>query len=257
MMTVPASGPSLAPGLSPSGRAELKHCVPAELATVVLSAARAHLAPDPHAPQGSQTVTSLYLDTPDLTFLTQHRTQAPDRVKLRIRRYGDIGATVVWAEVKRKTGGVVRKYRTGVPASGIDTLLGAGTTTGWGGWTSDRWSLRAFLRLRESTGAGPTVLVRYQRESLRDRHPLGPDAITLDRRLEFQATPGCSFGDPAVNWRRLPLPHDDPSLVVLELKYGSTPPDWMLPLIAELRPWRVPFSKYVAAMSPGQAPCVA
>ena len=55
------------------GRVELKYCVPEPVAASVLTTARVFLLPDPLAAGPAQRVTSLYLDTAQLTFLPQSR----------------------------------------------------------------------------------------------------------------------------------------------------------------------------------------
>src|SRR6185503_12942135 len=72
-----------------AGRKELKYCVPATVSECVLDVARMYLVPDVLSLGPRQRVTSLYLDTPQLTFLRWHRDRAGDRFKLRIRRYGE------------------------------------------------------------------------------------------------------------------------------------------------------------------------
>jgi len=211
------------------GRLELKYCVPGSVAERVLNIARAYLIPEPFASGRQQRITSLYLDTPDLQFLRWHQERASDRLKLRIRRYGELSPDVLYSEVKRKTRSVVRKERSAFVPAELAAML---------------------ARSRATWNATPCVLVTGIRESLRD--PQGIAAVTVDRTLQHQPTRDADLQGQATAWRRLPLPPstaDDP--VLLELKHGFDVPGWMLPLIDTLAPARVSFSKYAAAMGDG------
>ena len=107
----PAAPLADAPDLLVKGRTELKYSLPGAIADAALHEARGYLRHDNFALGPQQLVTSLYLDTAHLTFLRWHREGVLDRFKLRIRRYGDHAAPMLYAEVKRKTGSVVRKHR--------------------------------------------------------------------------------------------------------------------------------------------------
>ena len=85
------------------GRQELKYCMSERVARRTLDAAREYLVQEPLATGPRQRVTSLYLDTPDLTFLRWHRDGVADRYKLRIRYYGAAPAHTLYTELKRKT----------------------------------------------------------------------------------------------------------------------------------------------------------
>jgi hypothetical protein len=92
------------------------------------------------------------------------------------------------------------------------------------------------------------MLVTCVRESLRD--PDDGTAVTVDRALRYQPTRRADVIGDAYAWQPIPLPCATGSATALvELKYGAQPPAWMEALIAQLAPWRVSFSKYVAAMN--------
>jgi hypothetical protein len=209
------------------GRLELKFCVPDLVAIDALDFARAHLDPEPLAQGHQQRVTSLYLDTPDLTFLRWHRERAGDRYKLRIRRYGDLPVNTLFVEVKFKTKSVGRKYREAFDAHELDTVVG---------------------RCLEEYGATPQTLVSSVREALRD--PAMGTAVTVDRALRFQPIRHGDLVGATRAWRALPVPPcSDQPPALLELKYEAGPPVWMSALIDRLAPWRVSYSKYATAMT--------
>ncbi len=234
-------------GAITGGRLELKYCVPTTVAERVLDLARSYLAPDPLALGPEQRITSLYLDTAQLTFLRWHREGSSDRFKLRIRRYGEHAAPVLYAEVKRKTRSVVRKWRAPFPAEALKTLFEGSDVTNDGATSQDVESLREFGRRRRVSGATPRMLITCVRESLRD--PEDGTAVTVDRDLRFQPTLHADLTGEERAWRTMRLPATAGlATTVVELKYGAQPPLWMDPLIPWLAQWRVSFSKYATAM---------
>ncbi len=231
-----------------AGRTELKYCVPAPVSEWVLDVARLFLVPDVLALGPRQRVTSLYLDTPQLTFLRWHRERAGDRFKLRIRRYGEQPAPTLYAELKRKTGSVVRKRRAAFPAKALHTVLESSGVPDSAASPQDTKNLREFAYHRWLSGATPTMLVTCLREPLRD--PDDETAVTVDRDLRYQPTRRADLIGNACAWQPIPLPcASGPATALVELKYGVRPPAWMDELIVQLIPWRVSFSKYVAAMN--------
>jgi VTC domain len=274
----PAAPLADAPDLLVKGRTELKYSLPGPIADAALHEARGYLRRDTFALGPQQLVTSLYLDTAHLTFLRWHRERVLDRFKLRIRRYGDHAAATLYAEVKRKTGSVVRKHRAAFPAEALHAVLNAPigrnllepvtvpvgqvlldpARASVGRVLSDP-ALEEFVSHRSRCGARPTMLVTCVRESLRD--PRDGTAVTVDRDLRYRPTcrwdanaleSVCLANSPGAlgEWRSIPLP-DAPgrATALLELKYVLDPEPWMATLIEELAPWRVSFSKYAAAMT--------
>ena len=234
--------------LPDSGRMELKYCVPAPVSECVLDVAHAYLVPDVLALGPRQRVTSLYLDTPQLTFLRWHRDRAGDRFKLRIRRYGEQPAPTLYAELKRKTGSVVRKRRAAFPTTALHAVLEGWSVPAGAASPQDAKNLMEFAYRRWLSGATPRMLVTCLREPLRD--PNDETAVTIDRDLRYQPTRHPDLVGDARAWQPIPLPcAAGPATALVELKYGARPPAWMDALIVQLIPWRVSFSKYVAAMN--------
>ena len=231
-----------------AGRMELKYCVPAPVSECVLDVARTFLVPDVLALGPRQRVTSLYLDTPQLTFLRWHRERAGDRFKLRIRHYGEQPAPMLYAELKRKTRSVVRKHRAAFPTEALRAVLEGWSVPDGAASPHDAKNLREFAYRRWQSGATPRMLVTCVREPLRD--PEDETAVTVDRDLLYQPTRHADLVGDARAWQPIPLPcASGPATALVELKYGARPPEWMEALIAQLIPWRVSFSKYVAAMN--------
>lgn len=225
-------------------RVELKYAVPEDIAAWALQWSGVFLKRD-FGLSGPQQVTSLYLDTPTLTFFRWHRERRPDRFKLRIRGYGDRTRDRVWAEIKRKTGVIVRKDRAALPVGGLDFVLrGNPLAAGFG--ESESPALHDFVKRRLAFHAEPKLLIRYHRDALREKGPGGEIATTVDRRLQYQPTRRHDLLDDPNLWRTLVLPR--PAMAIVELKYMGQAPTWMKTLMLKLAPHRVGFSKYRAAM---------
>lgn len=229
------------------GRAELKFCVPADMARRVLAVASQFLAPDRRTRAGRvQRVTSLYFDSERFTFLQWHREREDDRFKLRIRTYGDGPHLSFFAEVKHKRRGIVTKTRAEVPAHIVGSLV-AGDFPDSGSLSRENArALRNFVARTLAHGAEPRILVSYLRESLRS--PSGDEtALTVDRSVAYR--PSRVF-DSTATWLPVTLaPDAGPDAVLLELKFGLRLPSWMAPVVRRLAPWNVSFSKYESAMS--------
>ena len=91
-----------------SNRFEFKYIVSEPCAAAVRDFVRSYLEPDPYADpeQGnSYQLSSLYLDTPDLSLYRQTVTGQKNRFKLRIRFYDDNPGSPTLLELKRRVNG--------------------------------------------------------------------------------------------------------------------------------------------------------
>ena len=185
-------------------------------------------------------MTSLYLDTPSRTFFRWHRERRPDRFKLRIRGYGDNTRDCVWAEIKRKAGLVVFKNRAPLAITALDSVLrGAAPSS----------DLEEFVKRRQAFNAGPKLLLTCERDALREQGAFGETAVTVDRRIRYQATLRHDLVDDPWLWRAVRLPSPvGPAVTIVEIKYMHRAPAWMTTLMLRLAPYRVGFSKYRSAM---------
>lgn len=228
-------------------RQELKYWLPEPVAEDVHLFAAPFVEQDP-APGhlGRQRVTSLYLDTPGLDFYRWHLASAADRFKLRVRYYGDLLGDTVFLEVKRKVGRVVDKRRVPVPSANLGALL-AGTSASSPPLVGVQDEhLRRFLYLMNLHRATPKLVVTCCRSAYRSRESWDKARATLDRHISFQvASPATLFGDPG-RWRPAPAPGPG---ALLELKFSEHLPWWMRALASRLAPYRIAYSKYVAATS--------
>jgi VTC domain len=220
-------------------RVEVKYSVPEDLAVWALQWSGVFLGRD-YGLTGPQQITSLYLDTPSLTFFRWHSEGRADRFKLRIRGYGDSTRDRVWAEIKRKTGIVTHKQRAPLVTEALDSLLRGEAPS------SD---LEEFAKRRQAFNASPKLLVNCQRDALREKRASGEIGVTVDRGIRYQPTRRNDLVEDPHLWRALVLPSPaGPARAIVEVKYMYEAPTWMATLMRRLAPCRVGFSKYREAM---------
>jgi hypothetical protein len=240
----------------PEGRIEIKYIVSNELAAEVLHAACQYLEPDRGRTE-PQRVTSLYLDSPDFTFLQWHQEARRHRFKLRIRGYGETPSRL-YAEIKQRVGDLGRKRRAEFSTAALSLVLGAGDGKARASIGDAHPDLTEFVQKRNAFRAEPKVLVSCYRRSLRQAGSAGETAVTADYQIASRVASGWDpFGN-TNGWQPVVLPGRDQSeTAVIELKYSQEPPPWMNSLMLELAPRRVRFSKYRAAIQPAYWNCVA
>ena len=220
---------------------EVKYAVPEDLAAWTLKWSGVFLHRE-YGLTGPQHVTSLYLDTPTLTFFRWHCDERADRFKLRIRGYGDGTRSQVWAEIKRKTGGMIHKERAPLSIQALDSVLR-------GAAGAPSLELEDFVRRRQAFHASPKLLLNCQRDALREKRASGEIGVTVDRFIRYQPTQRHDLVDNPQLWRTIVLPCPaGPAKAIVELKYMFEAPTWMASLMRRLAPYRVGFSKYRAAM---------
>jgi VTC domain-containing protein len=221
-----------------SNRYENKYALSGNFATHVLERARLFLSPD-RGVDVPQYVTTLYLDTADLTFYQWHNDRRTDRFKLRIRGYGQPPGGTVYVEIKGKNGKLSHKSRARIELSKLNQVLAGVKPT-------DSASLLEFITVHNELNARPKVLLRCLRHAFRGYNTYGEVAVTADREIVCQPASCYDLvGNPQA-WRPIALPEE--SSAIVELKYVCRPPAWMANLISELVKYRVKFSKYGTAM---------
>ena len=100
-------------------RFELKYLIGRDQIEAVRDDLSDNLQPDPHSPDGSYAVWSLYYDTPTRKFYWEKIDGVPFRRKLRIRHYGEPELScrrhAVFVEIKQRVNRVTQKRRIAVP----------------------------------------------------------------------------------------------------------------------------------------------
>ena len=231
-------------------RREFKFLIDATTMSAVRDAIRPFCALDRHAASAKDQrylIESLYLDTRDFALFHANEVELKDRLKLRVRHYPGAGEQV-FLEVKRRYHDVILKTRGRVAADAWPRLL-ADPFFPTHLLGSDP-AVERFVALAHTHHAVPVSLVRYAREawaSVVDDYA----RVTFDTRIEAQPADRFAFAPDPCAWRAL----DDAenlgnhaSLVVLELKFTSQAPSWMMHLVQRLDLWRRAFSKYGSAV---------
>jgi SPX domain protein involved in polyphosphate accumulation len=189
------------------------------------------------------TISSLYLDSPSLEFHRARERGDAERIKLRVRAYS--GAEYATLEIKRRVADIIDKSRAAIDCKRIEeSALGLAEPISTDPSASSH--VLRFSRLMSTAVAGPTLLLRYEREawaSTVDDYA----RVTFDRKIVAQRVRDwdlsgdperwCAFDD---HWSGM---RSEPP-VVLEIKCQTTVPHWVGDLIRAHRLRQQNFSKY-------------
>jgi len=210
--------------------------------------------PDDHGGGGAlpeYVVTTLQLDTPNMSFYHAKEHEALARFKLRIRTYGFDGKCPVFLEIKRKIKGVIVKSRATVPTG----LWGGDLVTKPGRWVpfrtkQEEMNYLNFLRLVQETGSRPIVLVRYHREAYLGRNDRYA-RLTFDTKLCYRPTRDWNLLPQGGNWWSMDSANTfgrPYSASILELKTFADAPMWMVDMTERFNLQRVGYCKYFTAV---------
>jgi hypothetical protein len=188
-------------------------------------------------------IASLYLDSPSLCFHRARERGDPERLKLRVRAYP--GSRVTSLEIKRRVANIIDKSRVLVDRKLVEECA-MGLADPIDSNPAARTEAARFARLMSTAVAGPTLLIRYEREAwVSDLDEYA--RITFDRRIVAQRVRDwdlsgdperwCAFDD---HWDEV---HAEPP-VVLEIKCHSSVPHWVGDLIRGHDLRQQNFSKY-------------
>ncbi|HWB77581.1 MAG TPA: polyphosphate polymerase domain-containing protein [Nannocystaceae bacterium] len=231
-------------------RREYKLLIGNEMAERVRRAIAPFCRLDPFAathPLRSYGVDTLYLDTDDLALFWANDHEQVDRIKMRVRRYADNPDSPLFFEVKRRINDVISKSRGRVsPEHWVELLQNPKAEVPASSNPRDRAAIERFMTLARTLRVKPFTLVRYQREpwvSTIDDYA----RVTFDTHIRAHAVDSYTFRPQANGWRAI----DDAvsarelaSMVVLELKFTSSVPLWLVNICRNLGLVRGAFSKY-------------
>jgi SPX domain protein involved in polyphosphate accumulation len=236
-------------------RREYKYLITPELADRVREAVRPFCKLDPFAAkQGSSSyiIDSLYFDNLNMALYWANEHETMDRFKLRIRSYPQVPTGPKFFEVKRRFNDVISKSRGRV---GCDDWLALMKDPGCpipdNVRPMDRRAVERFLTLTRLHQAEPKTIVRYEREpymSLVDDYA----RVTFDRNIRCQRAEFLDYEPKENGWRNMDFGlnmMNRHSLVVLELKFTSAVPTWMVNTVASLGLTRYAFSKYATSVA--------
>jgi hypothetical protein len=217
-------------------RYESKYLIP----PAVVPEMRAWMAPfvvrDPYGKgePSEYSITTLQLDTPDLSFHSAKEVEALNRFKLRVRTYGEIGSSPIFTEIKAKYRHTIVKTRAQIPfAAWSERLVLDEALPDIFVSEQQEIDFLNFKRIVWQLGAVPKLLVRYVRESY-----LGTGLdylrITFDRRLEYQPTTSWTDFGRSGTWFPMDSGEaqgEENSSIVMEIKTLEQVPTWVLHLI--------------------------
>ncbi|MEZ4450389.1 MAG: polyphosphate polymerase domain-containing protein [Nannocystaceae bacterium] len=231
-------------------RREYKYLIHAGLADQIRAAIQPFCEIDPFAAKSSghrYLIDSLYFDTSNLSLFWANDHEVVDRLKLRVRGYPQAPGGPVFFEVKRRVNDVITKTRGKVSYSQWASILGDSAAPipaeiiG-----KDRAAVERFVTLARTLRVRPFTLVRYEREPYFSRID-DYARVTFDSNIRAQSVNNLSFEAAARGWRAL----DDAvtqrtldSMIVLELKFTSAVPLWLVDLVGRFDLRRRSFSKY-------------
>lgn len=251
-----SGGRSLAsqPDASVFQRYEYKYTIPAGLVAPIRASLQPYCNIDPNAarePEGFYTITTLYLDSDDYRTFWDKEGEAPQRYKLRVRTYGLEADGPVKFEVKRRFNDVFRKSRVSVPREEWPALIARPAKTAlFPRGSREQAAFEDFLCLTHAIRATPKVLVRYERQafvSRIDRYV----RVSFDRRLRYQPSTSYDLNGRPGAWRATedPASFDElGSQIILELKFMTRAPVWLVDLVRRFGLLRRGFSKYCFAV---------
>lgn len=213
-------------------RYEFKYLLDEETAARVEEHTRVWMSPDRMGGEdGGYLVTSLYLDRPDWLLARQTWEGVRERMKLRIRFYGQT-PEVVFAEVKKRVGSTIEKLRATIDPAHAEAFSINGVLPPDAGADT-------FRQFAERIDARPGLWVRYRRQAFVS--PWGDGTrLTFDRQLEVQEPTKGGFLPQPEPWHRVPLERP----IVLEMKFNGAYPSWMRMIAEGIKLQRVSCSKY-------------
>lgn len=190
-------------------------------------------------------LTSLYYDSPQLTTYWSSEYGEKNRFKVRVRRY-DFDASL-FLEIKRRTDRIIRKQRVPITEEDAEAFLRYNASLYSmtdGLHPAEREVCYAFRDLVDALGAGPRVLVRYEREAYVSALE-EPVRLTFDRRL------CCSpcFTYTRDLWSTDREWHDVEGYpIIFEVKFTNAFPGWVKRMIQRFGLSSCSVAKYVLAV---------
>ena len=188
-------------------------------------------------------LSSLYLDTPDLTLGRMTVKAIKNRFKLRIRTYGDTEDHPVFFEIKRRVNKVIDKQRAKVRRADGYRLMRGEVFPHQLNLPPDHYhDLETFMHLMTTQECGPVMRVRYEREAYQALQG-EPVRLTFDRKLGFINTPDVNFDLGGEGWTDVPTEG-----IIFEVKFPQYFPFWVDELIHTLQLQAISIPKYIMSL---------
>lgn len=222
--------------MRPSTRFEIKYRIPPEQAEAIRQWLPRHMEADAFGEGGSAMydVHSLYLDGPDWSIYRDTRNGAFARFKLRARCYKFEEASPVFLEVKARQGEAMTKTRAALSRPDAIDVLNGGIPR----MDLCTPALENFRVEMDRRKAFPRVWVTYRRSAWVGGER-GLVRITFDDHIK--CAPATTDMTEPPRWWTLP---EVRGLVVLEVKYSGSYPQWVAELVRKYDLERKSMSKY-------------
>lgn len=230
-------------------RYELKYLVAASAATSLARDLELLMDPDGHSgSDGTYVVRSLYLDSPGWEAFYAKQNGAAERMKLRVRAYGEEETPIssVKFEIKLRRGERIRKDVGTVSGQEYRQLRPAlqSWATAFDSQRLDAWGLQPFFAAKRRGTMAPVVLVEFRRRAFVSRAH-GHTRITIDNHLAGRRAR--DLLEPMHG----AIPLLDRSWRIVEVKVERELPAWLRFLIDKYELVRSSFSKYGQAVGAG------
>lgn len=213
-------------------RKEKKYILTPEQSEQLVPKLRQYTEPDEY---GIHTVCNLYFDTEDFELIRTSLEKPPYKEKFRVRSYGTPeGEGPVFAEIKKKCGGIVYKRRVAARSGELEQFLQGGEIE-----REDAQIQREIHWFLKKHRLEPRVYIAYERAAM-----IGKDdpelRITFDWNIRWRTDHlKLSDGDRG-------KPVLDEKRIVMEIKLPEAAPLWLAELLSESGIYPASFSKYGA-----------
>ncbi|MDR3091098.1 MAG: polyphosphate polymerase domain-containing protein [Clostridiales bacterium] len=180
---------------------------------------------------------NIYYDTPNDDIIRASVAKPAYKEKLRLRSYGGVDAdSLVYAEIKKKVGGVVNKRRGGLKLDEAYRFLANGETPDIQPYMNGQ-VMREIAYILRREPLKPALFLSYERLAYFGERGLRVsfDTNLLTRRYDLRLEYG-AYGEPllgAGEW-------------LMEIKTAESIPLWLSSLLAENKAYPSSFSKYGA-----------
>lgn len=236
-------------------RHEAKYLIPPALMAPIRDFIRPFCVPDDNAVSDTglpeYEVTTLQLDSADMSLYRAKERESLNRFKIRVRTYGLDGRCPIFLEIKRKIKGVIVKSRATIaPDRWHDQTCRYPQAGLLFPSRKEEENYLNFVRLVQTLDARPVVLIRYRRESYLGKNDQY-SRLTFDHTLRYRPTRDWNLLPEGGHWwtmdsaTAMNRPY---SGVILELKTFADAPRWMVDLTERFDLTRIGFCKYFTAV---------
>ncbi|MGE5436937.1 MAG: polyphosphate polymerase domain-containing protein [Syntrophothermus sp.] len=224
---------------------EYKYLIPNELLEKVREYLKPYIEQDKYTPDGSNEylVRSIYFDNNNLTSFFDKVEGVAKRKKIRIRGYNSLTEdSIVFLEIKRKINNHTQKHRFKIPYNCLGNFLDNDGALPYKIKKADVNPLNYFLYNFKIGRLKPVVLINYTREAYFSKFDKNL-RITFDKEINYKPYPELNtlFDDYGLREAK-------PNYFILEIKFYTSYPLWLINLTRHFELQRISFSKYTVCL---------